>query len=74
MDMTASHDSQVSRDFTSARVVAERQTDSLPAIDDGGAEWDHPHLPSQRVADSVVSHAASRRRAIASLDDDEEGL
>ena len=71
--MTASPDSRVSHDF-SMPVVAERQADSVPAINDGGAEWDHPHLnpPSDRVAESVLSPAASRRRAIASLDDDDE--
>ena len=73
--MTASLDSRVSHDF-SRPVAAEREADSVPPINDGGAEWDHPHLnpPSHRVAESVVSHAASRRRAIAWLDDDEEGL
>jgi hypothetical protein len=69
--MTASHSSRDSRDFTSTPIVAPR--DATPAIDDGGAEWDHPHLSpsSDQVADSAALHAASRRRAIAWLDDEQ---
>jgi hypothetical protein len=72
--MTASHHSRVSRDFT--RPPVPEPPDSTPAIDDGGAEWDHPHLTSRspRLAESAVSHAASRRRAIAWLDDDDQAL
>jgi hypothetical protein len=72
--MTTSYHSRVSRDFTSTRVP--RRPDSAPPVEDGGAEWDHPHrAPSpDQDAERAVLHAASRRRAIAWLDGDEEGL
>jgi hypothetical protein len=47
------------------------QDDSFPAVEDGGAQWDHPHLtqrPKRPFDAGSVAAAASRRRAIALLD------